>query len=130
MIKGKYYNPIPFPSSQSNTTTTAGVELNSNFTLNENIPGSTIKCTGPPRIEPLNTPDLQQQLKKDLASNKFSPSAKQNKINRITGFCSVCRGLPEYFMIYDCNGVSKVERYCNDCLHKEKVRKYDKLPTN
>jgi hypothetical protein len=57
-------------------------------------------------IEPLNTPDLLQQLKKDLASNKFSPSAKQNKINRITGFCSVCHGLPEYFMIYDCNGVS------------------------
>lgn len=112
MTKGKYYNPIPFPTSQPKTTP-------------ENVPGSTIKCTGKPRIERINPPaDLLEQLKKDLASNRFSPSAKNNKINRVTGFCSVCHDIPEFFMIYSCNGAQKVERYCLSCLEKEKVRKY------
>ena len=112
MTKGKYYNPIPFPTSQPKTTP-------------ENVPGSTIKCTGKPRIERINPPpELLEKLKKDLASNKLSPSAKNNKINRVTGFCSVCHGIPEFFMIYSCDGVSKIERYCGPCLEKEKDRKY------
>ena len=78
----------------------------------ENVPGSTIKCTGKPRIERINAlPDLLEKLKQDLANNKFS-SAKNNKINRLTGFCSVCRDIPEFFMIYDCGDVQKMERYC------------------
>ena len=40
-------------------------------------------CTGKPRIEPINTPpDQLEQLKKDLASNRFSPSAIQSKVNK------------------------------------------------
>jgi hypothetical protein len=113
MTKGKYYNPIPFPNSQPKTTP-------------ENVPGSTIKCTGKPRIEPINPPaDLLEQLKKDLASNKLSPSARRNKIGRTTGFCSVCGGLPTHFMIYDCSGVQKLERYCSSCLEKEKDKDYN-----
>ena len=120
MSKGKYYNPIPFPTSQSET----GAKPQELETLS-NIPGSTIMTTGPPRIEPINPPpDLLEQLRKDVASNKFSPSAKNNKINRLTGFCSVCHDIPEFFMIYSCNGVQKIERYCGPCLEKEKVRKY------
>ena len=60
-----------------------------------------------------------EQLKKDLGSNKFSPSAKQNKIGRLLGFCSVCGSIPEFFMIYSCDGVQKLERYCSSCLQKE-----------
>ena len=48
--------------------------------------------------------NLLEKLKQDLANNKFS-SAKNNKINRLTGFCSVCRDIPEFFMIYDCGDV-------------------------
>ena len=131
MTKGKYYNPVPFPSSQSNTPETETETEKTSLSLIENVPGSTIKCTGKARIEPINPPAyLLEKLKKDLASNKFSPSAKNNKINRLTGFCSVCHGIPEYFMIYECNGAQKVERYCSSCLEKEKVRKYKELPTN
>ena len=121
MTKGKYYNPIPFPTSQPQI----GTKPQELETLS-NIPGSTIKCSSSkPRIEPINTPpEILQKLRQELASNRLSPSAKLNKIRRITGFCSVCGGVPEFFMIYDCDGVSKIERYCSPCLEKEKVRKY------
>jgi hypothetical protein len=121
-----YTNPMPFPS-------TAEENPRNNFQENlpENIPGSTIKCTGKASIERINVqPELLEQLKKALASNRLSPSAKQNTMRRITGFCSVCGGLPEFFMIYDCGDSKKLERYCSSCLEKEKVRIYDKLPTN
>ena len=59
-----------------------------------------------------------------IASNRFSPSAKRNKIGRLLGFCSVCGTIPEYFMIYNCgDGVQKLERYCGPCLEKEKAKK-------
>ena len=92
--------------------------------LTQNVPGSTIKCTGKPRIEPINTPtDLLEKLKEDLASNRFSPSAKQNKIGRLLGLCITCGGVPEFFMIYNCgDGVSKLERYCKEDLDKELER--------
>ena len=32
----------------------------------------------------------------------------------------VCMGIPDYKIIYDYDGCSKVERYCNKCLEKEK----------
>ena len=92
----------------------------------ENIPGSSIKCQSPARIERINPPaDQLEKLKKELASNKLSPSAKLNKINRLTGFCSVCRDIPTYFMIYDCGNVQKIERYCSSCLEQEKTKKYN-----
>ena len=79
-----------------------------------------------PRLEPINTPtELLEQLKKDIASNRFSASAKRNKIGRLLGFCSVCGTIPEFFMIYICGeGVSRLERYCGPCLEKEKTREY------
>ena len=112
-----YTNPIPFPSSQSNT---AKIETET-LSLSETIPGSTIKCSSnKPRIERINTPPEQlEKLNKDLAGSRLSPSAKQNMIRRITGFCSNCGGLPEFFMIYDCSGVQKLERYCQKCLDNE-----------
>ena len=43
MSKDKYYNPIPFPSSQPRTNTTATAELENStlkWNLIENVPGS------------------------------------------------------------------------------------------
>ena len=88
--------------------------------LTENIPGSSIKCTGKPRIERINSPpDQLEKLKKNIASNKLSPIAKQNKIRRLLGFCFVCGEIPEFFMIYDCNGVQKID------IEHLKTSKYD-----
>ena len=65
-----------------------------------------------------------EKLNKDLAGNKLSPSAKNNKVRALVGFCSVCGALPTHVMIYDCVGCQVLERYCSDCLEKEKDRKY------
>ena len=32
----------------------------------------------------------------------------------------VCMGIPNYKIIYDYDGCSRIERYCSTCLEKEK----------
>ncbi len=52
----------------------------------------------------------------------FSESSKIRRVHALTGDCLICRGIPDYCLIYDLGGVSKVERYCSSCLDKERTR--------
>jgi hypothetical protein len=56
---------------------------------------------------------------------------ESSKINRhhLTGNCLVCRDITDYCLIFEFGGASKVERYCNECLEKEKVTS-EEMATN
>ena len=69
-------------------------------------------------------PDKLEKLQKDLENNFLSRHTKSNRISQLTGSRLVCRGIPDYCLIYDLDGATNVERYCSACLEKEKVRKY------
>jgi hypothetical protein len=88
---------------------------------NQTIPGSTIRYNGKgPRIEPIIAdPKELEKLNKMLESNRFGPTAKRYRIGRTFGYCSMCQGIPTHLMIYDCDGVAKIERYCDSCLSIE-----------
>jgi hypothetical protein len=47
------------------------------------------------------------------------------KIRRITGACVTCAGISKYYLIYDLDGCSKIERYCGPCIEKEKEKKME-----
>ena len=85
------------------------------------IPGSTVTAIAPPKIVPMNLPfEKVERLKKYLAANNRYPLAQKNMQQRVSGFCLLCSGVPDFFMIYDVDGAPKVERYCSSCLKKEK----------
>ena len=108
---------MPFREAQSQFISRSAEDLT------ETIPGSTIKCTGKPRIERIKTKEeLMEKLNRDLTDKKLSPSCKSNKIRTLVGFCSVCGALPTHIMIYDCGGAQVLERYCSPCLEKEQER--------
>ena len=55
-----------------------------------------------------------------MNTNSNADKSKRAMIHKISGNCMVCMGIPDYKIIYDYDGCSKVERYCNKCLEKEK----------
>ena len=38
------------------------------------------------------------------------------------GECMICHSIPTFKVIYDLEGCSRIERYCSDCLEKEKEK--------
>ena len=118
-ILKNYYNPIPFPAVQA--------QLLQNKLKHYLCPTFLVLRLNAmvyARIERIDIPPDKLEELNDLAINRLSPSAKRNLINRATIFCCVCHSIPEYFMIYSCDGAQKVEQYCSDCLEKEMVKKY------
>ena len=86
------------------------------------IPDSTVTTIAPPKIVPMNLPfEKVERLKKYLAANNRYPLAQKNMQQRVSGFCLLCSGVPDFFMIYNVDGASKVERYCSSCLEKRRT---------
>ena len=91
------------------------------------IPGSTVTTIAPPKIIPMNLPfEKVERLKKYLAANNRYPLAQKNMQQRVSGFCLLCSGVPDFFMIYDVDAASKVERYCSSCLEEGKRKRNGK----
>jgi hypothetical protein len=74
-----------------------------------------------PKLVTINIPkDTLQKLQDFLPSNN-AEIYKQEMLQRVSGSCLVCRSIPDYMVIYDYDGASKVERYCTSCLEKSKM---------
>ena len=72
-----------------------------------------------PRLEPIIlSPEHQIEVQK-IMTNPYRSSTRSTKMRRIS--CLVCRSIPDYMVIYDYDGASKVERYCTSCLEKSKM---------
>ena len=87
----------------------------------------------PPRIEKIVlSPEDQKNLDRIQSSRDLREHSKNSSIRRIRGYCCVCDNLPEMKLIIDLGDASRIEKYCKNCWdkEKEKVRIYDKLPTN
>ena len=70
-----------------------------------------------------------EELEKDLASTRFSPSAKQNKIGRLLGFCSVCGGIPDLPKVAACHQGSRSRIGVSSALAARVGSKYSRMNT-
>jgi hypothetical protein len=80
-----------------------------------------------PTIIPIVMPlDKLEKLKKCLAS-RVSSGTKNNLQSKTCGKCRVCGGIPEFKLIYQFDGATKVEKYCSKCLSgRDKIIEIEK----
>jgi hypothetical protein len=70
-------------------------------------------------IEPLIIPQEKlDELKTVLANPKLADVRKSFMMSRISGHCLVCGNLPSHIAKYRMNGITKIEKYCNECLER------------
>ncbi len=75
----------------------------------------------PTTIKPIDVTITQLELlKQKLNSNRISPTAKE-RIQKESGFgmCLICGGIATQKASYDCQGATKIERYCSPCVEKQ-----------
>ena len=119
--KSKKYTPLPSPDLTNSNTHT---NIDDNNTNSNSLDTTTIPS--PAKIIPINADKEElENLKKLLASNDSTKKEKAIMIRRITGACVTCAGISEYYLIYDLDGCSKIERYCGPCVEKEKEKKME-----
>ena len=72
-------------------------------------------------IRELNVPkDVLEELQKILSSPKSSDDFKKFSIKRLmkASPCCICGGIPSCEVIYDVDGGSRIERYCQSCSER------------
>ena len=64
--------------------------------------------------------DKLETLQKILSSPKATDDIKKLMIKRLTGVssCCICAGIPSLEVLYNCDGATKIERYCEPCSEK------------
>lgn len=75
----------------------------------------------PTTIQRIDITDHQLEiLKKALNSSKLSPAAKET-LQKQSGFgmCCVCGGIATQRASYDCQGATRIEKYCLPCVEKQ-----------
>ena len=71
------------------------------------------------KIEPLIIPQEKlQELKAVLADPKLADVRKSFVMSRISGHCLSCGNLPTKIVKYRMSGITKIEKYCDECLAK------------
>jgi len=72
-------------------------------------------------IKELNIPkeDLEE-LQKIVSSPRTTDDIKKIMIKKFAkvSTCCVCGGIPTYGVVYDADGASRVERYCDPCSER------------
>jgi hypothetical protein len=69
------------------------------------------------KIEPLIIPEEKlQELKAVLADPKLADVRKSFVMRRISGTCLVCGQMPSYLATYKMLGITRIEKYCDECL--------------
>ena len=69
-------------------------------------------------IRELNIPkDTLEELQKIVSSPRTTDDIKKIMIKKFAKVspCCTCGGIPTYEVVYDCDGASRVERYCDPC---------------
>ena len=72
-------------------------------------------------IRELNIPkeDLEE-LQRIVSSHQATDDIKKIMIKKFSKAspCCVCGGIPTYEVVYDADGASRVERYCDTCSER------------
>jgi hypothetical protein len=72
-------------------------------------------------IRELNIPkDTLEELQKIVSSRQATDDIKKLMIKKFTKVspCCICGGIPSLEVIYDADGASRVERYCESCANR------------
>ncbi len=72
-------------------------------------------------IRELNIPkENLEELQKIVSSRKTTDDIKKVMIKKFTKVspCCICGGIPSLEVIYDAEGASRIERYCQSCSER------------
>jgi len=72
-------------------------------------------------IRELNVPKEQLEvLEKVVSSPQTTDDIKKIMIKKLAGVspCCCCGGIPSLEVVYDADGASRVERYCESCANR------------
>lgn len=72
-------------------------------------------------IRELNIPkDLLQKLQKVISSPQTTDGVKRKMIREFLGVspCCICGLIPSLEVVYDADGASRIERYCETCANR------------
>ena len=70
-------------------------------------------------IEPIIIPEEKLQVLQAVWDNPKMPDLRKSyMMSRIAGHFLVCGNLPSHIAKYRMNGITKIEKYCNDCLER------------
>ena len=72
-------------------------------------------------IRELNVPKEQLEvLEKVVSSPQTTDDIKKMMIKKLAGVspCCCCGGIPSLEVVYDADGASRVERYCESCANR------------
>ena len=72
-------------------------------------------------IRELNIPkDKLEKLQKILSSPKATDDIKKMKIKELAKAspCCICGNIPSCEVVYDADGASRIERYCDSCANR------------
>jgi hypothetical protein len=73
------------------------------------------------KIRELNIPkDTLEELHKVVSSRQATDDIKKLMIKKFTKVspCCICGGIPSLEVVYDAEGASRVERYCESCANQ------------
>ena len=73
------------------------------------------------KIEPFIIPQEKQDQVKTLLENPKSPELRKKMMMRNVGACLVCRKMATKIVKYRMFGVTKIEKYCDECLARIKL---------
>lgn len=70
-----------------------------------------------------------QKLEKIVSSPRYSAEVKKNMIKKFgqVSPCCICGGIPSLEVVYDFDGASRVERYCEACGNRVFSKARDNL---
>ena len=72
-------------------------------------------------IRELNIPkENLEELQKIVSSHRTTEDIKKLMIKKFAKVspCCTCGGIPSLDVVYDCDGASRVERYCESCANR------------
>ena len=61
-----------------------------------------------------------EELQKIVSSHRTTEDIKKLMIKKFAKLspCCTCGGIPSLEVVYDCDGASRVERYCESCANR------------
>ena len=61
-----------------------------------------------------------EELQKIVSSHRTTEDIKKLMIKKFAKVspCCTCGGIPSLEVVYDCDGASRVERYCESCANR------------
>jgi carbamate kinase len=64
--------------------------------------------------------EILEVLQKVVSSPQTTDDVKKMMIKKFAQVspCCICGGIPSLEVLYDCDGISRIERYCENCANR------------